>query len=220
MKIYSHILMISLNLFLLSCGSGVVEDIDGNIYKTVKIGNQEWMAENLRVTHYQNGDPIPKVIDTNQWTSQTKGAYCVYDNQEYYSSTYGYLYNWYAVTDKRNIAPKGWHVPTINEWQQLIYHIGGKDVAGGKLKEKGTYHWDNPNFGATNKYGFSALPGGFRYDDGIYANLGHYGNYWSTTDWKHGLWYINLASGAANVLIDKYAVDKEEGISIRCIKDN
>lgn len=214
-----HKIIYFVSFLLLGCENDFVEDIDGNIYKTVKIGKQEWMAENLRVTHYQSGDPIPRVLDKKQWMNQERDAYCVYDNKDYYSSTYGFLYNWYAVTDTRNLAPKGWHVPKIEEWQELIIYLGGENIAGGKLKEKDTYHWDSPNIGATNEYSFDALPGGYRYDDGTYAALGYYGNYWSTTDWKHGIWYINLASGAANVLVDKYAVDKTEGISIRCIKD-
>jgi uncharacterized protein (TIGR02145 family) len=139
---------------------GIPVDIDGNEYHTVIIGGQEWMVENLRVTPYRNGDPIPNVSDTTSWRALTTGAYCSYDNDPSCSAMYGNLYNWYAVNDFRQIAPEGWHVPTYEEWIVLETHLGGDTIAGGKLKESGTEHWRAPNVGGTNESGFSALPGG------------------------------------------------------------
>jgi uncharacterized protein (TIGR02145 family) len=126
--------------------SNTVIDIDGNTYQAIKIGDQWWMAENLKVTHYRNGDPIPNVTDSTEWSNLATEAYCVYENDESIAETYGYLYNWYVVNDSRNIAPEGWHVPTDEEWKELEMFLGmsqseangtgwrGTDE-GGKLKE-------------------------------------------------------------------------------------
>jgi uncharacterized protein (TIGR02145 family) len=116
---------------------GTVTDIDGNIYITVKIGNQWWMAENLKVTHYQNSDVIPEVTDNTQWGGLFSGAWCSYNNEESNVAVYGRWYNWYAVSDGSNIAPAGWHVPSDEEWQTLVDYLGGDGVAGGKMKTTG-----------------------------------------------------------------------------------
>src|SRR5665647_3709784 len=113
--------------------SGTVTDIDGNVYHTVTIGTQVWMVENLKTTKYRNGDPIPNVTDNIAWGALTTGAYCNYNNDTNNSITYGRLYNWYAANN-RNIAPSGWHVPTVAEWTILITYVGGKSVGGDKLK--------------------------------------------------------------------------------------
>jgi len=147
-----------------------VTDIDGNVYKTVKIGDQWWMAENLKVRHYRNGDPIPHEINNVEWIMLTTGAYCYYDNDSSHAADYGALYNWYTVSDFRNIAPEGWHVPTDEEWKELEMALGiSQEYAdstewrgtneGGKLKETGTTHWNSPNEGATNESGFTARAG-------------------------------------------------------------
>jgi len=196
-----------------------VTDIDGNVYKTVKIGNQIWMAENLKVTHYRNGDAIPTGHSNSEWSNldntQT-GAYAVYDGNE---SIYGYLYNWYAVDDSRNIAPEGWHVPTDNEWQTLVDYLGGKRVAGGKLKEEGTTHWDSPNFGATNESGFTALPGGYRYGhDGSYNSMGDSGRFWSSAEsGSYGAWRRLLSYDYSGV--HRLGHGERSGFSVRCIRD-
>ena len=136
---------------------------DGTVYKTVKIGDQWWMAENLKETQYRNGDEIPEVDYNTSWEDISTGARCGYRWDETYIETYGFLYNWYAVNDSRSIAPNGWHVPTDDEWSTLQNTLGGT-MAGGKLKETGTTHWESPNTGATNKSRFTALPGGYRFD--------------------------------------------------------
>jgi uncharacterized protein (TIGR02145 family) len=174
--------------------TGTVTDIDGNVYQTVKIGGQWWMAENLKVTHYRNGEAIPNITSNSEWAGLSSGAYCAYDNNNSNIATYGLLYNWYTVVDSRNIAPAGWHVPTDEEWKQLEIYLGmsqsdadkpglrGSDE-GGKLKETGTAHWHSPNIGATNSSGFSALPGGCRDFNftGAYEGMGELGNWWSST---------------------------------------
>ena len=125
--------------------TSTVTDIDGNVYQTVTIGTQEWMAENLKVTHYRNGDPIQLVTDDSSWSNLSTGAYCDYDNDGDNVAVYGRLYNWFAVNDSRAIAPAGWHVATAADWQTLIDILGGDAVAGGKMKEAGTAHWLAPN---------------------------------------------------------------------------
>jgi len=193
-------------------------DIDSNIYPTVKIGDQWWMAENLKVTRYRNGDDIPIVTDDTEWKNLTTGAYCNYNNNSDNADIYGRLYNWYAVNDSRNIAPLGWHVPSDEEWQTLIDYLGGESVAGGKLKETGTTHWNSPNVGATNESGFAALPGGYRSSDGNFGSLGIYAFFWSSTEsssngaWDRILYYYN-----ANVYRNNY--DKQCGFSLRLVRD-
>jgi len=150
--------------------TGTMTDIDGNVYETVTIGTQVWMAENLKVTHYRNGNTILHIIDWFSWFTLT-GAYCEYDNDVNNVAVYGRLYNWYAVNDSRYIAPVGWHVPSDAEWLTLVDYLGGDTVADGKMKEIGTTHWVSPNTGATNESGFSALPGGYR-DYGGNSDMG------------------------------------------------
>ena len=210
--------------------AGTMTDQDGNVYKTVLIGNQLWMAENLKVTRYRNGDAIPNVTGKNKWENLKTGAYCNYDNNSSNVSTYGRLYNWYAVNDRRKIAPAGWHLPTDEEWKQLEMYLGmsqskanetgwrGSDE-GGKLKERGTIHWENPNKGATNSNGFTALPGGYRgHTDGAYDLMGIYGLWWSSTEyssshaWGHNLLYNNSD-------FFRYHGGKHYGFSVRLLRD-
>ena len=207
----------------------VTVDIDGNNFKTVKIGDQWWMAENLKVTHYRNGDSIPNVTDNDQWENLSSGAYCVIYNDESNADTYGYLYNWYAVNDIRNIAPEGWHVPTDEDWKELEMYLGmsrseadntewrGTDE-GGKMKEAGTAHWKSPNISATNQSGFSALPGTFRYYNGNYQLIGYYCCFWSSTESSSGrAWSRNLDFNHSGVQRTSYA--KLSGLSVRCVRD-
>ena len=198
---------------------GTLTDIDGNIYKTIQIGTQTWMAQNLKTTKYRNGDKIPNVTENASWAALATGAYCWYDNHISNKATYGGLYNWYAVTDIRNIAPTGWHLPTDAEWTTLTTYLGGENVAGGKLKETGTTHWFFPNTGATNSSGFTALPEGYRYGyNSSFELVGYDGYWWSSTAsnasdvWNRYLYY------------DKYYVyrngyHKQFGFSVRCVRD-
>jgi len=195
-----------------------VIDFDGNVYRTVKICNQWWMAENLKVTHYRNGDAIPNVTDETEWSNLTTGAYCNYANNASNADTYGSLYNWYAVSDSRIIAPAGWHVPSDAEWQTLVDYLGGQAVAGGKMKEAGTIHWISPNTGATNESSFSALPGGYRNYYGTYYHMGYGADFWSSTEYlSNYAWYRSLNGSSSGIY--RYNNNKECGFSVRCVRD-
>lgn len=194
-----------------------ITDIDGNTYRTVKIGDQWWMAENLKVTHYRNGDAIPNVTDGYEWWfNLTTGAYCNYDNNVNNVTTYSRLYNWYAVNDSRNIAPEGWHVPADAEWQTLVDYLGGKNGAGGKMKESGTAHWDRPNTGATNESGFSALPSGIRSQN--FASMGTWTWFWSSSMYiGNYAWSWDLTYDQSRIR-QTYNLERH-GFSVRCVKD-
>jgi uncharacterized protein (TIGR02145 family) len=197
----------------------LVDDIDGNTYLTIRIGSQVWMAENLKVTHYRNGDPIPNVANNATWGRLTTGAYCDFDNDSANVAIRGRLYNWYAVSDTRHIAPAGWHVPTDAEWQTLVDHLGGNS-GGGKMKEAGTAHWYSPNEGATNESGFSARPGSYRnfFDGVFYAFIGSCAYFWSSSEDLSGTaWNRNLYCNSSD--IDRYTSLKKSGFSVRCVKD-
>jgi len=202
---------------------GTVTDIDGNVYNTITIGTQVWMVENLKVTHYRNGVSIPNVTDGTEWGNLTTGAYCNYNNDANISTTYGRLYNWYAVDDSRNIAPMGWHVPTNPELTTLIEYLEGESIAGGKLKETGTSHWYSPNTGATNESGFTALPGGCRCPCPYwtFAGISSAGYWWAATEvGAMDLWGICLWYNYAGVYYDELGADvKPLGYSVRCLKD-
>lgn len=208
----------------------ILFDIDGNAYSTIKIGDQWWMAENLKVTHYRNGDAIPNVTDYTEWNSLSTGAYCNYNNDVNKVDTYGCLYNWYAVNDSSNIAPEGWHLPTDEEWKQLEMYLGmsqadadstgwrGTDE-GDKLKETGTAHWKSPNTGATNESGFSALPGGYRGILGVFYGVGYNALFWSSTEfYSFTAWYRSLYCDYSDIRrVDRY---KGWGFSVRLVRDN
>jgi len=214
----------------LTCGeTGTVTDVEGYVYQTVKIGDQWWMAENLRVRKYSNNDPIPNITDGGIWFGLTTGAYCEYNNDNANVATYGRLYNWFALDDSRNIAPEGWHVPTDDEWKQLEMYLGmsqsdadaigfrGTDE-GGKLKEAGTTNWDSPNTGATNQYCFTALPGGNRNDGGDFGSMLYDGYFWSSTESSSGyaLWRgLNYSNSG----ISRTSNSEQFGFSVRCVKD-
>lgn len=198
--------------------TGTVTDIDGNVYYTVTIGTQEWMAENLKTTRYRNGDLIPNITDDLQWSNLTTGAYCAYENMVSNSSIYGNLYNWYAFNDSRNLAPLGWHISTEEEWTILTTYLGGDSVAGGKLKETGTYHWNSPNAGTNNISGFTALPGSFRNLNGEFFGIGYNGGWWTNLELNADeASYKGLYSHSTGV--GNFAESKTWGFSVRCIKD-
>jgi uncharacterized protein (TIGR02145 family) len=194
-----------------------ITDIDGNTYKTVTIGTQTWMAENLKVTKYNDGIAIPNVTDDTAWGELTTGALCDYDNTPSNSETYGKLYNWHAVNTGK-LCPTGWHVPSDAEWTELTDYLGGRSVAGGKLKETGTTHLASPNTGATNETGFTALPGGFRGYDGAFYYIGYHGYWWSATEnGSNNAWYRLMGFNFSTVARHNYY--KELGVSVRCVRD-
>ncbi len=194
-----------------------IKDFDGNIYHAVTIGRQTWMVENLKVTHYRNGDPIPEVKG-DAWRKLATGAYCNYNNDTTNSRVYGCLYNWFAVEDKRNLCPPGWHVPTDDEWFILSSYLGGEGVAGGKLKEAGIGRWSYPNVGATNESGFTALPGGYRSIKGEFQILDTYCFYWTSTAYSANAAFCRFLQYDYEG-ISRLDNRKTYGFSVRCIKD-
>jgi uncharacterized protein (TIGR02145 family) len=198
-------------------GASPVTDADGNSYTSVTIGSQVWMVENLKTTKYSDGSPISNLTDNTQWTNTTDGAYCWYENNISNKNTYGALYNFYAINTGK-ICPTGWHVPSDAEWTTLTTYLGGESIAGGKLKESGTSHWQSPNSGATNETGFTAIPGGHRYYYGIFVDNGIYGDMWTSTE-------ISASAWTRSMDFDKTIVRRENssfgnGYSVRCVKDN
>lgn len=196
-----------------------VTDFDGNKYKTVKIGTQIWMLENLKVTHYRNGTPIPNVYDNDKWRFAKDGAYCLVNNDTgYYKKTYGALYNFYAVVNVNKLSPQGWHLPTEKECQVLINYLGGNEIAGEKIKDNSQNLWRSKNNFATNESGFSGLPAGGRGRLGSACDVGYYATWWSSTS------YDSLYAWHWGVHPDKKSIRSNpghmsSGFSVRCIKD-
>ena len=210
-----------------------VVDVDGNTYQTVTIGSQEWFAENLRTSSYANGDPIPHVVDSTEWNNLTTDGYCLYENDPQNEIPNGKLYNWYAIADERNACPTGWHVPTNEEWVEMIDFLGGEDVAGGKLKTTGTIGagtgiWMEPNTGATNEAGFNAVPAGYRVYDAEapgYPDFDNKGG--GTVWWTSSLNPIDDANGVSvglsslfgEIYPENLQNSKGYGASVRCVRD-
>jgi uncharacterized protein (TIGR02145 family) len=196
-----------------------VKDIDGNTYKTVKIGTQVWMKENLRTTKYNDGSVIPLVDDSLIWVALTVDAFCWYSNDVSNKAKYGALYNWWVI-DKGNLCPAGWHVPTNDDWNKLIAGQGGPTFAGDKLKEQGFQHWDSQNLKATNTSGFTALPAGARNGStGAFGDLGKYTGWWSADFYgmKQFGWFFGLYSQFSTVEVNYFS--PKYGYSVRCIMD-
>jgi len=197
---------------------GTVTDINGNIYSTVTIGNQVWMAVNLKTTKFNDGSAIPLVTDNSTWEILTTPGYCWYNNSgSTYAQAYGALYNYYTVYNNK-LCPTGWHVPTDADWTTLITYLGGENVAGGKLKESGTTHWNSPNSEVTNETGFTALPGGCRNPAGTFVGIGGSGNWWSATQTSAcNAWSWNMIYNYSDV--SRLEGPKHFGLSVRCMRD-
>jgi uncharacterized protein (TIGR02145 family) len=203
---------------------GSMTDQEGNVYKTIVIGTQEWMAENLNTSIYRNGDAIPTNLDNASWQGTISGAWAYYNNDASYACPYGKLYNWYTCADARQLCPVGWHVPTDTEWTVLTEYLGGDAIAGGKMKTTGTVEaitglWYDPNTEATNSSGFSAVPGGLRSFNGPY-NIGiGVNSYWwsSSVDVTNEARsrYLNYDFSFANSISGL----KQYGFSVRCLRD-
>jgi uncharacterized protein (TIGR02145 family) len=194
---------------------------------SVNIGTQTWTTKNLDVATYSDGTVIPQVTDPTAWANLTTGAWCYYNNDPATGTTYGKLYNWYAVagihdtdpnTPNKKLAPTGYHIPSDVEWTTLTNYLGGESVAGGKMKATGTWLWFSPNTEATNSSGFTGLPGGFRNFDGTFYNVGDYGIWWSSSEsntaiaWYRYLYYVNGTANRGNT-------NKIHGFSVRCLRD-
>ncbi|MBU1099422.1 MAG: fibrobacter succinogenes major paralogous domain-containing protein [Bacteroidetes bacterium] len=194
-----------------------LSDIQGNVYKTIKIGNQVWMAENLKVTCYKNGDQIPRVQSEEPWSELTTGAYCLNEETDNYWSTYGVLYNYFVINDMRGVAPEGWHIPTRDEWLELENYLGGQAVAGGVMKDVQSGLWAKAN-DASNTSGFSALPAGGRGRKGYPDDVGYYATWWTST--SHDslyAWHWGVHPDKNNTR--RNPGHKASGFSVRCIKD-
>ncbi len=202
-----------------SVPNNTVADVDGNIYSTVTIGTQVWMAENLKTTHYSDGTSIPLVTDNNVWGSLETPAYCWFNNDgATYKTPYGALYNWYTVNTAK-VCPIGWHVPTDTEWTTLTTFLGGISVAGGKLKEAGTVHWSSPNTGATNISGFTAIPMSMRAGgNGLFDSIIYQSPFWSSSEYSSiYAWLRSCNYNNSEVLVGWGG--KGYGLSVRCLKN-
>jgi uncharacterized protein (TIGR02145 family) len=197
--------------------TGVVMDADGNIYHSVRIGQQIWLRENLRTTSYSDSFWIPEVTDNLLWNSPDEPQFCWYKNDESYKVPFGALYNWAAVNSDR-LCPPGWHVPTAAEWNSLFTYLGGSKVVSNKLREAGDANWMTPNTGATNSSGFTALPGSFRSTDGSFGSFGYYGYWWtSTASGSAHATAVKMITSRAEITTE--AVNVGSGLSVRLIKD-
>jgi uncharacterized protein (TIGR02145 family) len=214
---------IYLNVF-----KGSVTDIDGNAYRTVMIANHEIMAENLRVTKYRNGDPIPNVTDNSEWALTGSGAYCWYNNDWLANGCiYGALYNWYAVNDNRNLCPAGWYVPSYDDWIAVLSSLGEWDAvngywgAGTKMKSASdAWAWAGSQ-DATDISDFSGLPGGYRENwDGYFLYRWLQGNWWSSTEYDDlNVWHLYMANSGSGASMSYSYTYKETGFSVRCFKE-
>ena len=212
--VYGNELTFTTSTIFANCGS--VTDVDGNSYKTVTIGTQCWMQENLKTTKYNDGSDIPNITENTEWVSQRTGAYCWYNNDINNKNKYGALYNYYTGIDSRNLCPTGWHVPSDAEWTTLINYLGGSNIAGGKLKETGYENWASPNTGADNSSGFTALPGGYRFV-GTFSMAGFSSHWCSNTEsGMTGAWNTMLYYSDSTMRKDNN--DKSAGSYVRCIQ--
>jgi uncharacterized protein (TIGR02145 family) len=199
-----------------------INDVDGNLYKTVYIGNQQWMAENLKVTKYTDGKKIPNITDGSLWSNLKSGAWSYFKYDSTHNVKYGKLYNWYSVSPtmngNKNICPDGWHVPSDNDWTKLADYLGGANIAGNKMKETGMSSWKIQNNDATNISLFTALPGGYNSGEIYSEGPGYGGAWWTSTEnssenaWKRGL---NYSRGD----LSRESSNKSDGLSVRCLKD-
>ena len=179
----------------------------------IKIGDQTWTSKNLEVSTYRNGDDIPRVHGQEEWENLTTGAWCYYENKTGKGSTYGKLYNWYAVNDPRGLAPKGYHIPTDAEWTILTTYLGTDAAA----KMKSTTGWNEDGDGS-NTSGFAGLPGGFRANDGYFYYIGAFGSWWSSSkSYTYNAWCRYLSNSVGNV--SRLTNSKQNGFSVRCLRD-
>ncbi len=215
-------------------GMPTVTDNDGNIYNTVEMGSQCWMAENLKTTTYQNGTQIPNVEDNTTWQNLTTGAFAWYYNDINWKDSYGALYNWYATVDINGLCPTGWHVPTDDEWTELVGFIGGAGWPhGNELKScrqmnsplgGGCNTSEHPRWNetvaayGTDDYGFSGLPGGFRNSVGSFYNVGYTGDWWSSIEYSlANAMFRQLSHSTGYLFVGNYL--KQHGFSVRCLRD-
>jgi len=192
-------------------------DADRNNYTTVRIGTQVWMAENLKATKFRDGTLIPLVTENSGWHLNTTPAHCYYDNDHTNYIVYGGLYNWYTASNEM-VCPEGWHVPTDRDWTTLTTYLGNESIAGSVLKEAGTINWKEPNTGATNQTGFTALPEGYRDISGGFYGAGELGCWWSNS--MIDVRAYNRMMSYSSINVTRSVNNKKYGMSVRCIKGN
>ena len=199
--------------------SANITDIDGNEYRSISIGSQTWFAENLKVTKFNDGTIIPNEPNDFSWRSVASPSYSWYNNDVINKNIYGALYNWYTINVGK-LCPIGWHVSTDSDWTTLISYLGGETIAGTKLKEAGSVHWTSPNSNANNSSGFTALPGGIRYNTGTFSDINKYGLWWSNPEnYAFSSCYRLMGSELNSVLKYGLAFYNQLGLSVRCVKD-
>lgn len=210
-------LLIGVFLLFALTGNAQVDSVGKQTYKSVNIGKQVWMTENMNLSHFQNGDFIPEAKTAEEWRlaiEEKKPAWCYYNNDLQNGKKYGKLYNWHALVDPRGLAPLGWHIPSDEEWIKLAEFLGGKEIAGEKLKANSG--WTEEGNG-TDASGFGGKPGGFRYYNGFFY-IGKYSYFWSSTEasassaWSRVLYYNNSN-------LSRYFYSKRSGFAVRCIQD-
>jgi uncharacterized protein (TIGR02145 family) len=233
MKKLIYLLSISF-LILQSCSSGdsdnnnsttSVSDVEGNVYQTITICNQTWTKSNLNVSKYRNGDIIPQVTNPSAWANLTTGAWCYYNNNSSNETSYGKLYNWYAVNDTRGLAPIGWHIPSETEIESMIDCLGGYQLAGGKMKSTGTSQWASPNLGATNSSGFTGLPSNGRNSTmpgsttpaAGFSLDGYYGHWWTNS--FDGTYATQFSVYYNFSFINITGTSPTSGFAVRCVKN-
>lgn len=214
--LFALIILTTLNT-LSAQDAGILIDRDSNSYKIVKIGNQIWMAENLKTTSLNDGTPIARVTGIPEWAAMSAPGYCWYKNDTTYKEVYGALYNAYAVITNK-LCPAGWHVSTNDDWSELVTYLGGEDVAGGRLKETGTTHWSDPNSEASDEAHFKALPGGSRYTNGLFLTIKNMGYWWSPGETNtFNNWYRSIYNRDKSV--SRNFIESTNGFSVRCVRD-
>jgi len=220
---YTFKLLFILELALLiNCGckketETKITDADGNLYTSVKIGDQEWLVENLRTTRLTDGTVLQNVTGKTEWANLVTPAFCLYNNDDDNKNDYGALYNYAAVASGK-LCPKGWHVPSDEEWTALTDFLGGESNAGDKMKETGTSHWNNTSVNVTNSSGITALPGGYRDYQGEFDRLGDIAYWWTSTENSSSeAWYRSIFQNDDEVYFSW--VNKNFGYSVRCLRD-
>ena len=225
--LFIAILALLTGLAGLSAQTDSITDIDGNVYRVVAIGDQWWMADNLKVTKYANGDPIPNIKDAAEWAADTAGAYCYYGNNDFFSDTYGNLYNWYVAIDERGVCPPDWHVPSDEEWMTMEKFLGMSEEEALRMTAwRGTNEGDKlkaEEFGGNNSSGFHALGTGYRDPKGIYKASGTDNDYWTSTPWENT--ELNRTEGVLHGLLNSKASvvrnfhEPAYGFCLRCVRN-
>jgi uncharacterized protein (TIGR02145 family) len=190
--------------------------------QSVTIGNQIWLAKNLDISHFRNGDPIREINSIEEWVKAGKDgipAWCYYEFKPENGKKYGKLYNWHTVNDKRILAPEGWHIPSDDEWTKLSDNLGGEENAGVKLKSSSGWNdYKGRTGNGNNASGFNGLPGGYRSSTGLFGDFGDYCGWWSLTELRSGVaWYRGLEYSAGS--LRKSACSEGPGLFVRCLKD-